>query len=665
MAEELLQFADLVKPAAGRSAQGKKTGRKATVISGGFADALDTLSASAATRRAKSGTKSALPSKTQPESGTAHRAKTAVRKTPNEVPVEKPKVAPALAFATAQTAPTVESAVRIATVPHPPVAPESGIVAEQKERTSKNWKTGELPVEPATQKAEGRTAHAKRKSARDERPEIKPEALSESGKTTVPAPATQSAQAGQVAAGIVAAAETIAASPVPASVPTAVPSDPTPTHRSAGKVDMKAATDTVRPGTRSVGDDSGDSAAATARGSRPTVGNRASEIGTTPVATRIPFHQAGKAPEAATDSASAPSPTPQRKAQSTDGKTPTTPVSAHAATFPRSAAIDTSPATSEAPLYPAASPADAPRTTRTAQDKPSPMADTFAAAPGTPSRIHADAGSTPGTEAPRVAAHAAQAPSVAPSAPAGSSHVEAAAVAAVGADPASATSKPAHRETSTRQAGAESLAGREAATGVTPLPNSSGSSSGERGEARPDTAPNPFFAQAAPATKAAETVSFGLVAETAAPPAPDPLPVHEQVSMRLSTLPDGLHEVTLRLSPEQLGDLRIDLKLNGGRMDAVVRAESQDAREALLRDVPALREALASNGITLSSFDVSLSSGGQTADQNAPRQMGGWETGQGHRPQRESEPDAGSGGFRPVRPSVGENLGGTPGHWIA
>jgi flagellar hook-length control protein FliK len=243
--------------------------------------------------------------------------------------------------------------------------------------------------------------------------------------------------------------------------------------------------------------------------------------------------------------------------------------------------------------------------------------------------------------------------------------VEGAAVAAVGADPASTAAKPAHRETSTRQAGAESLAGREAATGATLPPNPSGSSSGERGEARQETAPNPFFAQAAHPTKTAETVSFGSVAEAAAPPAADPLPVHEQVSMRISTLPDGLHEVTLRLSPEQLGDLRIDLKLNGGRMDAVVRAESQDAREALLRDVPALREALASNGITLSSFDVSLSGGGQAPDQNAPRQMGGWETGQGHRPQRESEPDAGSGGFRPVRPSVVENLGGTPGHWIA
>jgi flagellar hook-length control protein FliK len=101
-------------------------------------------------------------------------------------------------------------------------------------------------------------------------------------------------------------------------------------------------------------------------------------------------------------------------------------------------------------------------------------------------------------------------------------------------------------------------------------------------------------------------------------------------------------------------------------MDATVRAENPEAREALLRDLPALREALASNGIVLSSFDVSLSGHGSSAEQQAPRQAAGWETGQGHRPRRESEQDASNPGFRPDRgTSRADSAGAAGGHWIA
>jgi flagellar hook-length control protein FliK len=91
------------------------------------------------------------------------------------------------------------------------------------------------------------------------------------------------------------------------------------------------------------------------------------------------------------------------------------------------------------------------------------------------------------------------------------------------------------------------------------------------------------------------------------PGAPQPPPLFEQVAMRMTPLSDGAHDVEIRLVPEHLGKLRIELHIDSGRVDASVQADNSEARALLLREEPSLREALRSAGVTLSSFNVALS----------------------------------------------------------
>lgn len=76
--------------------------------------------------------------------------------------------------------------------------------------------------------------------------------------------------------------------------------------------------------------------------------------------------------------------------------------------------------------------------------------------------------------------------------------------------------------------------------------------------------------------------------------------------MKMTPLADGAHDVEIRLTPEHLGSLKIELHIDSGRMDASVQADNSEARAMLLREEPALREALRNSGITLSSFNVAL-----------------------------------------------------------
>lgn len=101
--------------------------------------------------------------------------------------------------------------------------------------------------------------------------------------------------------------------------------------------------------------------------------------------------------------------------------------------------------------------------------------------------------------------------------------------------------------------------------------------------------------------------------------------------------------VRLRLSPPELGSLRLEITVRNGLMTARVEAETPTARNLLLDNLPALRDRLAQQDIKIKQFDVGLmdrSPGGlpdQTADHTQSRHQGG-----GHgAPQagRESDPE--------------------------
>ncbi len=65
-------------------------------------------------------------------------------------------------------------------------------------------------------------------------------------------------------------------------------------------------------------------------------------------------------------------------------------------------------------------------------------------------------------------------------------------------------------------------------------------------------------------------------------------------------------EVRLRLSPPELGSLRIELTVKNGALTARLEAETQAARTILLENLPALRDRLAEQDIRIEKFDVDV-----------------------------------------------------------
>jgi flagellar hook-length control protein FliK len=98
-----------------------------------------------------------------------------------------------------------------------------------------------------------------------------------------------------------------------------------------------------------------------------------------------------------------------------------------------------------------------------------------------------------------------------------------------------------------------------------------------------------------------------------------------RVARAFVTAQDGTGEVRLRLSPPELGALRLEVKVQGGALIARLETETSAARTTLIENLPALRERLAEQGIRIERFDVDL----------LPRQGGG----QFQRPTDQQPPD--------------------------
>ncbi len=80
---------------------------------------------------------------------------------------------------------------------------------------------------------------------------------------------------------------------------------------------------------------------------------------------------------------------------------------------------------------------------------------------------------------------------------------------------------------------------------------------------------------------------------------------------------DGRYTVTLRLHPENLGEVRLQLQLSGRDVSTVMQVSTPDAKQALEQRGEMLRQGLDQAGLTLSGFHVS---NGSTASQGrSPR----------------------------------------------
>ena len=74
----------------------------------------------------------------------------------------------------------------------------------------------------------------------------------------------------------------------------------------------------------------------------------------------------------------------------------------------------------------------------------------------------------------------------------------------------------------------------------------------------------------------------------------------------------------VRLSPPELGHLRIELTIQQGVLSASLETETTAARNVLLDNLPALRDRLAEQGIRVERFDVDVSSDDEQQRGQAP-----------------------------------------------
>jgi flagellar hook-length control protein FliK len=84
----------------------------------------------------------------------------------------------------------------------------------------------------------------------------------------------------------------------------------------------------------------------------------------------------------------------------------------------------------------------------------------------------------------------------------------------------------------------------------------------------------------------------------------------ERLAAEISThIRDNRHEVTMRLEPPELGALRIELSLDGDRLQARLTAEIADARQLIETHLPELRQALQAHKLDLVNVQVDLGGG--------------------------------------------------------
>ena len=105
-----------------------------------------------------------------------------------------------------------------------------------------------------------------------------------------------------------------------------------------------------------------------------------------------------------------------------------------------------------------------------------------------------------------------------------------------------------------------------------------------------------------------------------------PEQVAQQVRERLVQLDvkQGSQQIKLTLSPDSLGELKMNLNLQGQKLSVEIVTENRMARDAIVQHVDALKESLARQNITMESFDVTTGgkgSGNQGQNQNAWREL--------------------------------------------
>ena len=126
--------------------------------------------------------------------------------------------------------------------------------------------------------------------------------------------------------------------------------------------------------------------------------------------------------------------------------------------------------------------------------------------------------------------------------------------------------------------------------------------------------------QVAASGPAQATLDPGSPIPSAEPKAPAPVAVAAQMSAHLSTfkgLADGTYETTLRLYPEELGQVSVRIQVNGGTVSIHAFGASDVAVQALREAMPDLRQNLLQSGLDLVDSQVDQGSSFLTEEQES------------------------------------------------
>jgi flagellar hook-length control protein FliK len=113
----------------------------------------------------------------------------------------------------------------------------------------------------------------------------------------------------------------------------------------------------------------------------------------------------------------------------------------------------------------------------------------------------------------------------------------------------------------------------------------------------------------------------GQAEETADAPQIDPARFVSRVARAIETAQDRGAPLNLRLSPPELGSMRLELSVKQGVMTAKVETDTAAARQALLDNLPKLRDRLAEQNIRIDRFDVDVRREGSGEQANSGPQQ--------------------------------------------
>lgn len=170
-----------------------------------------------------------------------------------------------------------------------------------------------------------------------------------------------------------------------------------------------------------------------------------------------------------------------------------------------------------------------------------------------------------------------------------------------------------------------------AASGSESSLGSDTSRSSDSNQGQPDSASdNQMLVQQMRGQLSEEHQKVATVTTKAVPNEPVPHDIPEQVMQQVKErlvqhdVKPGNHQITLTLSPDSLGELKMNLNLQGQKLSVEIVTENRTVRDAIVQHSDALKESLARQNITMESFDVTTGgkgSGNQGQNQNAWREL--------------------------------------------